>query len=242
MTLLEGKGLTKRFGGLLVLDNVEFALKQGEILGLIGPNGAGKTTLFNVITGFERPDSGVVKYKGRDITYLSPDKICKLGIARTFQLVRPFYDLTVFQNVLLGALYGRLKKKSKDIKEECIKILKFIGLYEKRDRLISELTLADIRFLELARALATNPEVLLLDEMAAGLMPSEIKILMKRINEIRDSGITIFMIEHVMKLIMNISDRIMVLDHGRKIAEGKPYEVANNKNVIEAYLGAQHIA
>ena len=239
MVILEGKEVTKFFGGLLALSRVDFHLKQGEILGLIGPNGAGKTTLFNIISGLIRPTAGTVFFDGRDVTGLSPNKICRMGIARTYQSVRPFLRLTALENVKAGLLFGRGRDrlKPRDVEEEARHLLDFIGLSGKANQRAGSLPTADRKRLEVARALATHPRVLLLDEVVAGLTPAETSEIMAHLKEVRGQGITIFLIEHVMKAIMGLSDRIIVLHHGEKIAEGKPQEVARDKRVIDAYLG-----
>jgi branched-chain amino acid transport system ATP-binding protein len=237
--ILEGRNITKRFSGLVALKEVDFELRKGEILGLIGPNGAGKTTLFNVISGFLPPDGGLVSYKGRSLVGLKSFDICKLGIARTFQIVKPFLNMKVLDNVVVGAL-SRTKNVG-EAKEIAMDKLRFVGMDDKRDLLASSLTLADRKKLEIARALATMPEVLLLDEAIAGLNPRETEDAVKLISRIREEGVTIFMIEHVMRAIMSISDRIMVLHHGEKIAEGSPREIAADQKVIDAYLGERYV-
>jgi len=238
MAILEGEKVTKRFGGLIAVNNVDFYTEQGEILGLIGPNGAGKTTLFNLISGALISTSGKIRLKGEDITRLKPNQICKRGIARTFQLGNLFAKMTVLENVLLAALFGLSKGMSaSDAQREAMELLEFVGLSEKENLLAKDLTTVAQKRLELARALATKPELLLLDEMIAGLNPTEITQALDLIRKIRDKGITVIMIEHVMKAIMGVSDRIMVLHHGEKIAEGTPREIATSKTVIKVYLG-----
>ena len=238
MGILEGKGVTKYFGGLTAVHSVDFTIDQGEIVGLIGPNGAGKTTLFNLISGALPATAGEIRYKDKKITSLKPNKICKRGIARTFQLIKLFGNMTVYENVFLASLFGIAKHISKtDAKTESLELLEFVGLSAASATPAKDLTLANQKRLELARALATEPELLLLDELMAGLNPSEVTQAMDLVKRIRDKGITIFMIEHVMKAIMSVCGRIMVLDHGVKIAEGTPQEITNNKKVVEVYLG-----
>jgi branched-chain amino acid transport system ATP-binding protein len=240
--VLEVRGLTKKFGGLSAVDSVDFNIYEGEILGLIGPNGSGKTTIFNLITGFYRPTSGSIVFKGRNIAGVSPRRVCKLGIGRTFQIVKPFQSMTVMQNILVGAIYGRSwsEKARETPKEIAARVSEFLGLADKNDRLVSSLTLADRKRLEVARALATDPQLLLLDETMAGLNPVEVEAVMNQVRRIRDQGITMFVIEHVMKAVMTLSSRIMVLHHGSKIAEGTPSEIAKNQKVIGAYLGERY--
>jgi len=233
--VLEVKSVTKKFGGLEAVKDMEFNVKKGEILGLIGPNGAGKTTLFNVITGFYKPDKGKIYFRNRDITGLKPEQICRLGIARTFQIVKPLWRLTVLENVL-AAVYLRYEDRETATKK-AMQCLEFVNLHKKANLFPSELSYPDLKKLELARALATEPTLLLLDETAAGLNPVEIEEMIKIIKKLHENGITFIIVEHVMKFIMNISDRIIVMHHGSKLAEGKPDEVANNRKVIEAYLG-----
>jgi branched-chain amino acid transport system ATP-binding protein len=238
MTILEVENLSKDFGGLRALANVTFALEEGSILGLIGPNGSGKTTLFNVITGFLRPTSGRVIFGGDDITGNAPYKACKAGIARTFQLNKPFSNMTVLENVMVGLLNGKEPVRSmKDARAESEAILETTGLAEKRLMRSGRLGLVDRKRVELARALGAKPKLLLLDEMMTGLNLREIEDVMKLVQEIRNSGTTVIVVEHVMKAVLGISDRVIVLSAGKKIFEGTPREVINDKQVIEAYLG-----
>ncbi len=240
MRILEGEGIEKHFGGVVAAAHVDFHIKQGEIVGLIGPNGAGKTTLFNLISGSLFPTSGTIRFKGENINRLKPHQICKRGIARTFQLVKLFGNMTVLENILFGSLFGSSTGISEsEARRESQELLDFIGLPDMGGILAKELALANQKRLEIARALATKPELLLLDEAMAGLNPSEVTRAIALIKKIRNKGITVFMIEHVMKAIMGISDRIMVLHFGMKIAEGTPEEVAANRKVIEVYLGMQ---
>jgi len=238
MRILEGERVTKYFGGLSALHNVDFTIDQGEIVGLIGPNGAGKTTLFNLISGALPVTAGEIKYKDKKITSLKPNKICKKGIARTFQLIKLFGNMTVFENIFSASLFGIAEHISEsDAKTESLDLLEFVGLSAARATPAKELTLVNQKRLEVARALATKPELLLLDELMAGLNPTEVAQSMELVKMIQDIGITIFMIEHVMKAIMTVCNRIMVLDHGVKIAEGTPDEITTNKKVVEVYLG-----
>jgi branched-chain amino acid transport system ATP-binding protein len=238
MRILEGEGVKKYFGGLAAVAHVDFYINQGEIVGLIGPNGAGKTTLFNLISGSLAPTSGIIRFKDENITGLKPHQICKRGMARTFQLVKLFGEMTVLENTLLGFLFGTgTGVRESKAKRESLELLEFVGLSTMEKVLSKELTIANQKRLEVARALATKPELLLLDEVMAGLNPTEIAQETELIRKIRDKGITIFMIEHVMKAIMDIPDRIIVLHYGEKIAEGTPEEIAENRAVIEVYLG-----
>jgi branched-chain amino acid transport system ATP-binding protein len=238
MPILEGKGLTKYFGGLAAVSNVDFHVDQGEALGLIGPNGAGKTTLFNLISAALVPKSGTIRFRGENITGLKPYKICRMGVARTFQTVKVFADMPVLNNVVLGSYFGMSHGMStKDAAREATALLDFVGLSAMKATPAKDLTLANQKRLEVARALATKPELLLLDEMMAGLNPVELVQAMELVTRIRDKGITIIMIEHVMKAVMKVCERIMVLHHGKKIAEGTPQEIATSKTVIKVYLG-----
>jgi branched-chain amino acid transport system ATP-binding protein len=238
MRILEATQVCKNFGGLSAVTQVDFHLNQGEILGLIGPNGAGKTTLFNLISGALATKSGEINFKDTCISKLKPYQICRNGVARTFQTVKVFGDMSVLDHVMLGALFGGCQRVSaKDAKKEALEWLEFVGLSGFENVLAKDLTLPRQKRLEVARALATRPEILLLDELMAGLNPAEVAEAMELVKKIRDKGITIIMIEHVMKAIMGICDRIIVLHHGEKIAEGTPEEVASSKQVIEVYLG-----
>jgi len=239
--LLELKQVSRAFGGLMAVKAVDLVVSEGEILGLIGPNGAGKTTLFNLITGTFRPTRGTILYDGRDITRLAPHARCKLGIARTFQLVRPFPNLTVLDNVAIGNVYGREPATSRRGAElAAYHTLEQLGLADRARVLARSLTLVDRKRLELARALATHPRLLLLDELLAGLNPSEVVVAMDLVRRIRDSGITIVMVEHLVKALFGVSDRVAVLSAGEKLSEGKPEVVALDPRVIDAYLGTDH--
>jgi len=238
MRVLEGKGVTKYFGGLAAVFDINFHVDQGEVFGLIGPNGAGKTTLFNLISAALAPKSGIIKFKGENITGLKPHQICRLGVARTFQTVKIFANLPVLDNVVLGSLFGTSNAiSSADAEREATELLEFVGLSAVKATPAKDLTLANQKRLEVAGALATKPELLLLDEIMAGLNPAEVAQAMELVTRIRDKGITIIMIEHVMKAIMSVCERIMVLHHGRKIAEGTPQEITTSKTVIKVYLG-----
>jgi branched-chain amino acid transport system ATP-binding protein len=238
MKLLEIENVSKAFGGVLAINGVSFDLHEGEVLGLIGSNGAGKSTLFNLITGIFKPDTGKIRFNKKDITGIAPYKICQNGIARTFQLVKPFSRLTSLENVMVGRAYG--SQPARNIKQSRIEseqALVLTGLGDKQARVAGMLSLMDRKRLEIARALATKPQLLLLDEMMAGLNPAELDDAIQLIKAIRDSGISLIVVEHVMKVIMGISDRLVVLKVGEKIADGAPHEVASNRQVIEAYLG-----
>jgi branched-chain amino acid transport system ATP-binding protein len=238
MKILETNRLNKRFGGLTAVSGVDLDVKEGEILGLIGPNGAGKTTLFDLLSGASKADSGVIRFKGHDIAGLKPYQIARRGLARTFQSVKIFSSMSVIDHVRLGYLFGRLESGGWDEADRQVgEILEFVGLASVRDSRGGDLILANQKRLEVARALATEPDLLLLDELMAGLTPTEITEAMGLVKDIGKRGVTIVMIEHVMKAIMNSCDRIIVLNHGVKIAEGTPEEIADNRTVIEVYLG-----
>ena len=234
--MLEGKGIVKRFGGLVALDAVDFTVQKGTITGLIGPNGSGKTTLFNVITGFYRLDEGHLFFREKSIERKRPHEIAKMGIGRTFQIVKPFLSMTAEENVAVASLFGR--EKHGEAYRDARKWIDFCGLEHKRNILASELTLVEVKRVEMARALAIKPELLLLDEPLAGLNPVEVNEALAIIQKIRsDLGITIVIIEHVISAIMRTCDEVIVLHHGAKIAQGSPQEVANSPAVMEAYLG-----
>lgn len=236
--ILEVKNLLKCFGGLVAIKDLDFTVSEGEIIGLIGPNGSGKTTLFNLISGFLKPDSGGIRFNGSDITGLKPHRICQNGIVRTFQLTKPFGGMTVLQNVMVGRMYGAEPGGGiRRAEGECEKILEFVGLGRRGLLLASSFNIVDRKRLEIARALATKPKLLLLDEMMSGLTHTEMEEALRLLRVIGHSGITLIVVEHVMKAILDISSRLIVLNHGEKIAEGKPQEVVRNEKVIEAYLG-----
>ncbi len=237
--LIEGKRLTKSFGGLRAVRGVDFYLNEGEIAGLIGPNGAGKTTLFNLISGVYHPEEGTLTFNGKEISALRSFEISRLGIARTFQIVRPFLKMSCLENVLVGIIGRGDHREGKETKEEeAGRLLRFVGLEGSEGKTANNLTLIEKKRLEMARALATRPRLLLLDEVLAGLNPSEILQALELIEVIRTQlKVTVFWIEHVMGAIMKASDRIIVLDQGEKIKEGKPQEIVNDLKVIEAYLG-----
>jgi len=236
-SILSVNGVTKRFGGLVALNKITFDVERGEIIGLMGPNGAGKTTLLNVIAGEYAPEDGTVVFKGHNITDMPAHKICHLGIARTYQIPQPFVTLTVRENLLGSAVFGR-QLKMNDAEAEDDNILRLLDLAEKKDVIAGSLPILSLKRLELARALARRPDLLLLDEVAAGTTETEIPKMLAVINEIRKMGITIIIIEHVMKVLMGVVDRIIVIDKGTKIAEDKPAAIMCDNRVIEAYFGA----
>ena len=234
--VLSVNGITKRFGGLVALKDVSFDVKKGEVVGLMGPNGAGKTTLLNVIAGEYPPNAGTIRFKGQDITSWPPHQICHLGIARTYQIPQPFVTLSVRENLMVSAVFGRkLKRKTAELEDD--KIFELVNLTEKGDTLAGNLPTLSLKKLELARALARNPELILLDEVAAGSTDIEIPKILETIKEIRHWGITVVIVEHVMKVMVNAVDRIVVIDKGMKIAEGEPHTVMNDSKVIDAYFG-----
>jgi branched-chain amino acid transport system ATP-binding protein len=241
MPFLKVEGLCKSFGGLKAVNNVTFDVAEGEIIGLIGPNGSGKTTTLNLLTGFLKPDSGIVTFRGENVAGLPRSQMCRKGVARTFQLIKPFLGFTALQNVMVGRVYGQESAKSlKAAAEESRQVLDRVGLLKKADVLAKDLTLMQRKRLELARALATRPQLLLLDELMAGLNHAEAEEAMRLVKQIRDSKITIVIVEHIVKAILGLSDRIAVLNMGQKIAEGPPQEVIHNQQVIEVYLGKAH--
>ncbi|MBN2032539.1 MAG: ABC transporter ATP-binding protein [Deltaproteobacteria bacterium] len=238
MAILELRNLIKAFGGLRAVDGLSLAIEEGQILGLIGPNGAGKSTAFNCIAGVYPPSSGEVYFCGEKTNNQKPWDLCRKGLARTFQIVKPFASKSLLYNVMVGS-FSRTKKRSK-AEEKALAVLKSLHLDVKKDMNSGNLTIADRKKLEIGRALATEPRLLLLDEVMAGLRPTEVDEMVAVIRNLRDSGITIFLIEHIMRAIMALSDRIVVIHYGKKICEGTPKEVADDERVIKAYLGEDY--
>jgi branched-chain amino acid transport system ATP-binding protein len=237
--LLEARGISKRFGGVQAVSALDLDVADGEVVGLIGPNGAGKTTAFNLLSGFLAPDAGEIVFRGRSVIGLKPHAICALGLARTFQIVRPFPRLTVLDNVLVGALARHAD--AAEARNRAHAVVERLGLGAKASALASGLTLAESKRVELARALATEPALLLLDEVMAGLNPTEIATLVGLIGQIHASGVSILLIEHNMRAVMTLSQRIVVLNFGERVAEGPPAAIANHPRVIEAYLGEEYV-
>jgi len=234
--ILSVEKINMHFGGLAAISDLSFDVQVGEVLGLMGPNGAGKSTLLNIVSGEYKPASGIIKFKEKDITGVPPHRICHLGIARTYQIPQPFTHLTALQNVIIAAEYGRgLGKAAAEI--EAVKILGMVDLLQKKDVLAKDLSAITLKRLELARALASNPRLLLLDEVAAGLTEAEIPRVLDLLKEIHEMGITIILIEHIMRIMVEAVDRIVVMDKGTKLTEGRPKEVMEDMQVIEAYLG-----
>ncbi len=234
--LLSISGVTKSFGGLVAVRNMSFDVAAGEVMGLMGPNGAGKTTLLNIIAGTYSPDSGIIKFKDHSISGIPQHKICHLGITRTYQIPQPFTNLSALQNVMVAAIYGRNMSRA-EAETEADQILETVGLADRRDALAKDMLVVTLKRLELARVLATKPELLLMDEVAAGLTEEEIPKVLELLKGVNEMGITIILIEHVMKVMMSAVNRIIVMDKGAKIAEGKPGEIMEDRKVIEAYFG-----
>ena len=239
MNILEINNLVKDFGGLRAVDTLSLSIAKGEILGMIGPNGAGKSTAFNCIAGVYAPTKGDVYFSGKKINGVKPWNLCKNGLARTFQIVKPFRSKSVLYNVMVGSFVTT--DKTAVAEEKALNVLKILSFENKKDERAGNLTIAELKRLEIARALATEPKLLLFDEVMAGLRPAEVDEMVQIIKNLRDQGITIFVIEHIMRAIMALSDRIVVIHFGKKIAEGSPQEVASDENVIKAYLGDEYV-
>jgi len=240
-TILKIDNVTKKFKGLTAVKNVSFTVEEGEMIGLIGPNGAGKTTLFHMISGFEDINSGTIQYRGKDVTHTKAHELNRMGIARTFQIVQPLLNFTVLDNVVVSLFYGRQRCRTRaEAVKKAHEIIAFTGLEDRKMHLAKTLGTPGRKRLELARALATNPDVLLLDEVMAGLTPTEVEDAIKLIRSINDKGITVIVVEHVMQAVMNLSKRVLVLHHGELIAQGTPQEVTSDQQVIDVYLGKDH--
>ena len=239
MALLEAKNITKRFGGLVAVSNLSLTVDKGEILGMIGPNGAGKTTAFNMISGYYKPNEGEVFFNGENITGLRPDQVCKKGLTRTFQVVKPFPHLSVLNNVMVGAYIHT--NDSDEARQKSKEILEFLGMGRMTEMLAGGLPIAMRKRLEIAKALATEPKMLLLDEAMAGLRPKETDEVIELVRRVSQQGVALLLVEHVMKVIMSLADRIVVIHHGEKIAEGEPEVVVRDKAVIDAYLGEAEV-
>ncbi len=235
MALLEAKGITKKFGGLIAVNNLDLTVDKGDIVGMIGPNGAGKTTAFNLLSGVYKPDQGQILFKGKEITHWRPDQICKEGLTRTFQVVKPFTNLSVRDNVIVGAYNHTSNKAVANAKVD--EILDFLDMYDQAEQLAGSLTIASSKRLEMAKAMATDPQMLLLDEVMAGLRPTETQDVIEMVRKVSEKGIAVLLVEHVMHVIMSLAKRVVVIHHGIKIAEGVPTEVVADRGVIEAYLG-----
>ena len=238
MKILEVQHLTKDFGGLRAVDSLDLGIEEGEILGLIGPNGAGKSTVFNCVAGVFPPTKGHIYFRSEEISGRKPWNLCKYGLARTFQIVKPFASKSVLYNVMVGAF--AITDKTNEAREKALWVLEFLNFEDRKDTRAGNLTIADRKRLEIARALATEPKLLLLDEVMAGLRPAEVDEMVAIIRRLREQGVTIFVIEHIMRAIMALSDRIVVIQFGQKIAEGVPQQVAADENVIKAYLGEEY--
>lgn len=239
MNILTVENMTKEFGGLRAIDNLSLSIEKNQILGLIGPNGAGKSTAFNCIAGAFAPTKGEITFDGRPITGEKPWNLCKMGLARTFQIVKPFASKSVLYNVTVASFATTGKRRIAE--EKAVAVLESLNFGDKKDITSGNLTIADRKRLEIAKALATEPKLLLLDEVMAGLRPNEVDEMVEILKSLRDRGITIFVIEHIMRAIMALSDRVVVIQFGKKIAEGTPQEIANNEKVIKAYLGEDYV-